>query len=582
MADPSAFKLFRTVDPTTVKVPIKEKFAKLTLSSNKKKQLEKDKTKEKPISSSVSRQLLADVNNTVPKSYEHPLLRSDSSSSVVVVMGLEENTPKSLQLDVSDYMEALQLSGDGCTQRTLDIDGDVDVEQLSTKVSNLTMQQETKQQPHQEISICITSTTEDEDSCIIISDTSRSEVDPDEQKVLTEEEQLVVEESMAVGEQPLFPTGDLLGASLATEKVERIQAFLRDVSFERHEMLRRGLPDMSANELLHSHLASADTESMSQDIDSTHLSTSPAFSSTKRPLDCSKLLADNETEVNTVCSEIFVEPEPDSSKRLADNDTEVNTICSDEQLEQDNSKRLAANDTEVNTLDMDESLAELSAQHSTLNDIDPNESIIVPETSCETEQSPARPSSATSAGSAETGTEAVTSAVQVSSINISAKINIKIHIPNMDSSSAESGDADSDSDASENNVESPPVESEKQEQQRQEKKKERSMLREDASEDEQFLTNAEQLLNQLYGRSWQTPDVIRTLKRSSGSGGKVAAPTAPIDRTPLTEIRRQPRALRAAATTTKKRIPDVTANESSLGDFTICRHLESLNMQKII
>ncbi|XP_034490288.1 acidic repeat-containing protein [Drosophila innubila] len=569
MADPSAFKLFRTVDPSTVNVPIKEKFAKLTLSSNKQKQLEKvkEKDKEKAESKSIER-----------KSYEHPLLRSDSSSSVVVVMGLEDSTPKSLHLDdVSDYMEALQLSGDGCTQRTLD----ADVEQLSTEVSNLTMQPKAKQQPQQEISICITTTTEDEDenSCITISDTSDSECDPAQGRNDERQEQVEVEESMAVSEQP---AGELLGLPLTTDKAERIEAFLRDVSFER----RRGFADISTDQLHHSRLASADTESMSQDIDCTQLPSSPAFHSTKRPLDSSKLLADDETVVNTVCSEELLEadqePEPDSSKRLAANDTEVNTMCSEEQLEQKSSKRLAANDTEVNTPEsLDESLAELSGQHSTLNDVDPNESITIPETCSEAEQSPARPSSATSTGTGETETEAVTPAIQVSSINISAKINIKIHIPNMDSSSAESdADADPDADANDNYVESDKQEQQRQQQQQQEK--ERSMLKEDASEDEQFLTNAEQLLNQLYGRSWQTPDVIRTLKRSSGSGGKVAAPapTPTVDRTPLTEIRRQPRSRRGAATTAKKRIPRDTPNESGLGDFSLFKralHSTKLN-----
>lgn len=39
-------------------------------------------------------------------------------------------------------------------------------------------------------------------------------------------------------------------------------------------------------------------------------------------------------------------------------------------------------------------------------------------------------------------------------------------------------------------------------------------------EDPKFLTEAEKLLTQLYGNSWQTPDVMRTLKRSSESGEK--------------------------------------------------------------
>ncbi|KAM7357156.1 germ cell nuclear acidic peptidase isoform 2-T2 [Cochliomyia hominivorax] len=38
--------------------------------------------------------------------------------------------------------------------------------------------------------------------------------------------------------------------------------------------------------------------------------------------------------------------------------------------------------------------------------------------------------------------------------------------------------------------------------------------------DPKFLTEAEKLLTQLYGKSWQTPDVMKTLKRSSQSGEK--------------------------------------------------------------
>jgi len=76
--------------------------------------------------------------------------------------------------------------------------------------------------------------------------------------------------------------------------------------------------------------------------------------------------------------------------------------------------------------------------------------------------------------------------------------------------------------------------------------------------------HAEKLLNQLYGKSWQTPDVIRTLKRSSGSGGKTA-PLKPRN-TPAT-----------AATTAKKkkpRPPPVRPDESVLGDFSICKNLD--------
>lgn len=606
MADPNGFKLFRSVDPTTVNVPIKEKFAKLTLSSNKKQQLAHKTTPQpKPHpeqqsnkSSNVSRQLLGELNDLAgAKSYEHPLLRSDSSSSHT--MG-QEHTPKAddarSQLDVSDYMEALHMS---CTQQTID----VDVEAISTQVSNLTMQPE-RRLP-QEQSICISSTTAESDddsaSCITISDSSVSEHGV-QQAVDKEPEQT----SMAVSEQ-LPPTAP----NLSNVKVQRIEAFLRDVSFERREIQRRGCADMLGDI---TRLASADTESMSiGDVDCTELlsvSQWQADDSGKRlaendkeigptcseeQVDSSKRLADNDTEVNTVCSEeqvdnskrladndtevntelntVCSEAEMNSSKRLADNDTEVNTVCS-----KDSSKRLANDDTEVNTPDLEVPLSDVSGQLTTLDET-------IPETSSELEHSPPRPASVSSAEPEESQHSA---AIQVSSINISAKINIKIHIPTLDSSSEVEQSIIETTPTSKERTDScrqheqkekvteqerqreqePEPEPEREQEQQQDR--ECSVLGSDASEDEQFLTQAEKLLNQLYGKSWQTPDVIRTLKRSSGSGGKTASVGA-IRRAPLTEIKRQPRQPKAA--TAKKAAQAAQPNDSAVGDFSICKYI---------
>ncbi|XP_064556741.1 germ cell nuclear acidic protein [Drosophila montana] len=450
-------------------------------------------------------------------------------------------------------MEALQLSGDGCTQQRSLV---LDVEALSTQVSNLTMQPE-KKLP-QEVSICISSTTEegDDESCITISDSSDSEQQEQAKQPPAQETSMTVSGQLA----PTAAAEQLLPDPLSNDKVKLIEAFLRDVSFERRERIRRGQSDVSAE---HTRLASADTESMSQlDVDLTQLPSRP------------------NTPTSTPKAQL------DSSKRLADNDTEINTLCSEERFELDNSKRLASNETEVNTPDPEEPLSELSAQQSTLNEVHLDETI--PETSSEVEPSPLRPSSSSSA-------EEVASmpAIQVSSINISAKINIKIHIPNMDSSSAESDHSEQSYVQAVPSAEAraEPQQQERVEQQQLqqecEQEQERSVLSGDASEDEQFLTQAEKLLNQLYGKSWQTPDVIRTLKRSSGSGGK--APPA-IGRTPLTEIRRQPKAQRAAATTAKKAATTAkkaattakkaAPNESALGDFSIFKralHSTKLN-----
>lgn len=598
MADPSGsiFKLFRTVDPSTVNVQIKDKFAKLTLSSNKKK--EQKEHKEQRIqeldthkgSSTASRQLLNELNSVNSESEESLPQRSNSPLSSAAMVA--QHTPKASQddhsqLDASDYMEVLQLSADGCTQQQTQ-DVDVDVEGLSVQVSNLTMEAQPKQ-PLPEISICISSTTEEgtesgEESCITISDSSISDNEPE----VSEREELPAKEqdaAMAISEQlnPVVP--------LTSDKVQRIQAFLRDVSFERHEMIRRGIAD-ETGEIRNSRLESADTESMSQDVDSTHMDSPPCTPSriwcepsnnqerepSKRladdeteanteEQDSSRRLADDETEANTVCC--LEQTEQDSSKRLADNETEANTVCSSEPVERDSSRRLADNETEVNTPDLE----------ATLTDADPNESVFVPETSCEAEldPSPVRPSSASSTETAED--VLCTPVVQVSSINISAKINIKINIPSMDSSSAESDAPDADetreSPQQEDNEEQDENQAQEKEQQQQQKDKSNSLLVDDNSQDKGFLTNAEKLLNELYGKSWQTPDIIRTLKRtgSKGSSAAPATPEAGAFRTPLTEVRRQPRARQQAVTTAKKRAPrppPATSNESALGDFSLC------------
>lgn len=593
MAEPSGsiFKLFRTVDPSTVNVQIKEKFAKLTLSSNKKKEQKEQGTQELDThksSSTASRQLLNELNSVNREFDESLPQRSHSSTSSSAAM-VVQHTPKASQddhsqLDASECMDVLQLSSDGCTQQQTQ-DVDVDVEGLSVQVSNLTMEARPKQ-TLPEISICISSTTEEgtesgEESCITISDSSVSDNEPE---VSAREEPSAKEQDAtpAVSEQ-LNPV-----VSLPSDKVQRIQAFLRDVSFERHEMIRRGIAD-ETGEIRNSRLESADTESMSQDVDSTHMDSPPCTpsriwcepsnnqerESSKRladdeteantEQDSSRRLADDETEANTVCS--LEQTEQDSSKRLADNETEANTVCSSEPAERDSSRRLADNETEVNTPpDLE----------TTLSDADPNESVFIPETSCEAEleASPVRPSSASST---ETADDVLyTPVVQVSSINISAKINIKINIPSMDSSSAESDATDA------NEARESPQQEEKEEQdegqeeqQHQQEDKSNSLRVDDNAQDKGFLTNAERLLNELYGKSWQTPDVIRTLKRtaSKGSNAATATPEAGTFRTPLTEVRRQPRARQQAATTAKKRAPrppPATSNDSALGDFSLC------------
>ncbi|XP_026837990.1 uncharacterized protein LOC6555709 isoform X2 [Drosophila erecta] len=431
------------------------------------------------------------------------------------------------ELDNSDYMEALQLSADGCSQNVDDV-GDVEI--LSAGISNLKVQS-TKP----EISICISSTTEenisgDDDaaSCITISDSSEDEEEP------------LPPDSMTVSERESVPNPgqeNIPPPMLTTEKVQRIEAFLRDVSIERHEMECNGplTPPPLLSSKRQSRLAEAETESMSPtDEDWQPPVTRPIYNSTQ--------LANDDTQVNTICSADVTRL--DSSKRLADDETEANTLGSEDLEPTDSSKRLAGNDTELNTLCSDNS----GTHDQTIHDKEPlpDESIEIPETSSEGEPTPQRASS----GSSTSEEDDEHDSIQVSNINISAKINIKISIPTMESSSAEDEDEHySLPRTTKSLLNSEEVQHQEHHQQEcQKAAHQKSMVSVDsASEDEQFLTHAEKLLNQLYGKSWQTPDVIRTLKRSSGSGGKKDPP-----RPMTTAKKKQPR-------------PD----ESVLGDFSI-------------
>ncbi|XP_052856271.1 germ cell nuclear acidic protein isoform X1 [Drosophila gunungcola] len=527
MAD-HKYRLFNAVDPSKVKVPFNQKFANLTLSSLKNRQQVSLKPKDQPERKNPREKRLQETDiDTMRVNVGAPLCGEN---------------PKDSQpdLDSSDYMDALQLSADGCSQ---DVANVADMEQISAGISNLTMQPKEQQ----EISICISSTTDDA-SCITISDSSEDEEEP------------LPPDSMAVSDRtPISDQEAIPPPTLTTGKVQRIEAFLRDVSMERREMERNGPPTPSplSSTKRQSRLAEADTESMSPSDEASYRQ--PPVT---RPIDSSKRLADNETQFGTICSAELTQM--DCSKRLADDETEANTLESEDLKLRDVSKRLADNDTELNTLYSNSSGSHNSTLHEEEEQLVPEESIEIPETGSEGEPTPQKPSSS---GFSTSGEDELGS-IQVSSINISAKINIKISIPTMESSSTTDDEQQYPSPRATKSLPS----SEAVQHQRQQERPvlQKSMLStDDASEDEQFLTQAEKLLNQLYGKSWQTPDVIRTLKRSSGSGRKAAAPLRPRN-TPA-----------IAATTVKKKKPPpppIRADESALGDFSIfTRALRSTN-----
>lgn len=83
-------------------------------------------------------------------------------------------------------------------------------------------------------------------------------------------------------------------------------------------------------------------------------------------------------------------------------------------------------------------------------------------------------------------------------------------------------------------------------------------------EDEQFVDVAQKLLNQLYGNSWQTPDVIRTLTRTSGSAENNRSNVKNAT------LRNQHKSKEKPKKTDIKECSLKVAEESVLGDFSMC------------
>ena len=81
-------------------------------------------------------------------------------------------------------------------------------------------------------------------------------------------------------------------------------------------------------------------------------------------------------------------------------------------------------------------------------------------------------------------------------------------------------------------------------------------------EDEKFLTEAEKLLTQLYGESWQTPEVIRTLKRTSQTGDRKS-------NNPETSSFKIPD--NGGNLKNQKSVNKSVAEESVLDDFSMCK-----------
>lgn len=96
---------------------------------------------------------------------------------------------------------------------------------------------------------------------------------------------------------------------------------------------------------------------------------------------------------------------------------------------------------------------------------------------------------------------------------------------------------------------------------------------ENSDEDEldvNFLTHAERTLNKVYGKAWKTPEVIRTLKRTSRTPKKTNSTQSPQSSVNLSSFRETKSKSPNMVKTRVGSKLDQSVVESTLDDFSIC------------
>ncbi|XP_037936379.1 putative uncharacterized protein DDB_G0282133 [Teleopsis dalmanni] len=577
------YQLIKSVDPTKVKVPLNEKFNKLTLSSNKKKKDDlRENQKEQLIEKreSASRNLLkelsnAEIPNVDPKDrvYINPILRSDSSSKDSKDNETDINVSddqilseqKSFEhqnyneiLDQTEQMDRLQITEDfssNCSSEDIsencdksrkkyveknETEQNLAVKQIST--TSLTSQ---LQFNANNASISISSSDSEEDSIISISDS-----DSNDTKSMTFDFDLMTSDIPKSGQTE----NGLLPCTFSNDKADRVEAFLHDVSqeCERNKWIQQQDTVDNITDLYQSfesiklhdgkNLVDADTESVTTGI-LTENNNSNTLKSSKNLVDAdtesvtigiiteninSNTLKSNSVEklgqahrlkFGDLRRSVSLTNITTQSKMLANDDTVINTDVSSESISM-KEVSIGSHDNTVNSRE---------------NSLPPEESIIISETSNEFEDSSKSENFETPVLKNNIQNDSEDSDLEISqiklgigSINISAKINIKIHIPEEETSDDNSEESMEECNSDEFKTKSneqplslPQENSALNEcvQQKQYKNKNTTIV-ETRSPEDKFLTHAEKLLNQLYGKSWQTPDVIHKLKQTKTTESK--------------------------------------------------------------
>ncbi|XP_037810477.1 uncharacterized protein DDB_G0284459 [Lucilia sericata] len=401
-----SYDLLQAIDPTKIKVPISDRFAKLTLSSNKKKQHENEAEKQKEIqrqrdsvSRDISKQFVDENKENLEKSQQNPLLRSESSKDTgecnnsVTEDEEEELTMDPLQVS-QDYDNPTQVAHevDLLSQQIASLEvqsrpislssgSTCDLSEHSQLVSTESQRSSSsgannihiihhipinvKEALEETIALNLSSSTnsklektyemtdddeeneeeeEDEDEAITISDTSESHPEQQEQDVMG---------TSSLPSNSL--TSDLILPSLTDDKAERVAAFLRDVSLERHAMAEQGnlVLNDTVDQILDNReidkiqetlaksrqIATADTESMTPDGEeevtpTSQLEREKRLKALEEPLGKAHNNQDN-LEILTESEEETYPRQGNIAKnvhRLAHDETQDNTVMS--QLEE--------------------------------------------------------------------------------------------------------------------------------------------------------------------------------------------------------------------------------------------------------
>ncbi|XP_039960050.1 putative uncharacterized protein DDB_G0277255 isoform X1 [Bactrocera tryoni] len=689
------YKLITCVDPTKINVPIRDRFAKLTLS-NKKKQHDTLETCEECIPGDVepikrvSRNLLEIMDDVAPGSsqtiavhksatsastlsnltefspmdgksenldtesgylqgnigaastisniphYVNPLLLSDSNGSKAnehISLNNDisrENTEDMQPLQVSDYNHTAEylreydistltndvskmavsaqhlnnIENDGLIKETTLLVStesqrmSCDLEQHKLQICNINSRGKSQVPENAGMSQsgCISLlSTDDSCSAITISDSTVSECT--DFNFMTSD----IPES-GHSADAFIPN------TFSNEKADRMEAFLRDVSQQRRELeANHKIMEDNFNSLryiaavtpeknivtnnayqIHGDLAYAATESMTS-IASDLLDRDECVRISKTIVQTDSLLKNDTLSMSKIKTEEF-------------SIGEIHSEC--ERSAEGDPRRLAHEETELNSPTFKERknnsiVCSEKSSISHVSNVDlPEDSVIISETSSEDMNIPSVNISNSSSECSRTEAERNQSSapqISIGNINISAKINIKISISQLESLEDESVNNDSNSEeecnrVNENskNVTTTALASKDQvfETSCNEKKQHKSNTNpsesiensnnkeENSDEDEpdvNFLTHAERLLTQVYGKAWKTPEVIRTLKRTSRTPKKMDSTQLPQSSNKQSSFKETKSESHNLVNTTGRSKMNQSVVESALDDFSIFR-----------